>query len=283
MNRERLGPLVVLLIILAGLGYYFGLFRARDQEKAPPGMSARVIDVTATNYAFAAPDTIEAGSVTFRFTNAGQEFHHLVIVPLPEGKKIEDLVNGTVGENFPSWMSPVGGPNAVDPGSHGETTLSLAAGRYAMICVISASDNVMHMKKGMARELVVTPSTRDAALPPADLTMQLADYGFTVSAPITAGHHAILVSNHAQQPHEVVVVKLAPGKHMTDLLTWMGHPDGPPPGGAIGGVSPMIPGVENVVSLDLTAGTYGFICFLPAPDDHQPHFTHGMMQEFTVN
>lgn len=283
MNRERFAPIVVLFFILGALAYYLKVFRVRDREVAPPGMASLVVDVSAMDYAFTAPDTIPAGSTTFRFTNAGHEFHHLTIIPLPEGKKIGDLVDSTVGEVLPPWIAPVGGPNAVDPGTHDETTLSLAPGRYALICMISSGDKVMHMKKGMARELVVTPSDRPTALPSADLSMQLADYGFTLSTPIAAGHHTILVSNHAQQPHEVVVVKLAPGKHMNDLLTWMGHPDGPPPGGAIGGASPMIPGVENVVSMDFTPGTYGFICFLPASDDHQPHFTHGMMQEFVVN
>lgn len=286
MNLTRVGPrlLVIVPVMVFGVVFYRMKDRPRDSAPIPlAGPAPRVIDVTATNYAFASPDTIEAGNVTFRFANHGQEWHHLVLVALPEGKGIGDIVSGTVGEEFPTWMKPVGGPNALDPGAQGETTVSLTPGHYAMICVISSADKVMHMKKGMAREFVVTPSPAVAELPAGDLHLTLADYSFTMSGAVTVGHHEIRVSNTAQQPHEVVVVKLAPGKHMSDLMAWFGKPDGPPPGGPVGGVSPMVPGVENVVSMDFTPGNYGFICFLPDPKDHAPHVAHGMMQEFVVN
>ncbi|MGH7469897.1 MAG: hypothetical protein ACRENP_18265 [Longimicrobiales bacterium] len=69
------------------------------------------------------------------------------------------------------------------------------------------------MMKSMVRPMTVVTSTRpEAPLPTADVVLQLSDYDFTISAPIQAGTRTIRVENAGEQPHELVVIQLEPGK-----------------------------------------------------------------------
>ena len=112
--------------------------------------------------------------------------------------------------------------------------------------------------------------------------MTLVDYGFQMSQPLQPGKQTIRVKNAAAQSHEVVFVKLAPGKTLGDVLAWMEKSEGPPPGTPIGGTTPMAQGEENIITLDLPAGEYGLICFAPDAKDGNPHIAHGMMTQFTI-
>jgi len=185
---------------------------------------------------------------------------------------------------LPSWARDVGGPNTPGPGGESTAILRLVAGRYAMICVIPSADGKPHVMKGMAKEVIVTPATSNTSN--ADLriaaTMTLVDYGFRFSQPLQAGRQIVRVTNAAAQAHEVVIVRLKPGKTPADVLAWMEKMEGPPPGAPIGGTTPMARGEENLVTLDLTPGEYGLICFAPDANDQKPHFAHGMMATFSV-
>lgn len=44
------------------------------------------VDITAVDYAFAAPDTLPPGWTTFRMRNIGEEHHLLLLYRLPEGR-----------------------------------------------------------------------------------------------------------------------------------------------------------------------------------------------------
>jgi hypothetical protein len=89
--------------------------------------------------------------------------------------------------------------------------------------------------------------------------------------------------NSAAQPHEVEVVRLAPGKTAQDLAAWMQNMQGPPPASAIGGIAAMEHGTVQSFTADFTPGNYVLVCFLPDAGDGKPHFMHGMVHPFTVN
>jgi hypothetical protein len=80
----------------------------------------------------------------------------------------------------------------------------------------------------------------------------------------------------------VVLVKLEPGKTAAEAVAWMEKMDGPPPMTLSGGVTGIDPGVEAQVALDLTAGEYALVCFLPDRGDGKPHVMHGMITQITV-
>lgn len=250
---------------------------------APSGAEGQSVVVTATDYAFDAPATIPAGLTTFRLVNRGKELHHMVLIKMPAGKSLEDLAKETKGEVPPPWIQFDGGPNAVDPGAETSVTQLVEPGHYALVCVIPSPDGKPHMMKGMARILDVTgPAAAAAAAPPTDVTLKLADYSFVTSKPLTAGPHVIRVENAGPQPHEIVLLRLAPGKSAQDFVNWAMKPAGPPPASAVGGVSPMDQGRSASMQVNLTPGEYAFICFIPDAKDGKPHLAHGMIQQIRV-
>jgi hypothetical protein len=245
----------------------------------------RTITVTASDYAFAAPDSVPAGLTEIRLENRGAEMHHVMLIRLDAGKTMNDLFAAMKADGpLPSWAREVGGPNTPGPGGQSTAIVRLAAGRYAMICVIPSPDGKPHVMKGMAKEVVVTPAISNTANANVHVssTMTLLDYAYQFSQPLKAGRQTIRVKNGAAQPHEVLVVRLQPGKTPGDVLAWMEKMDGPPPGAPIGGTTPMVQGEENLITMDLTPGEYGLLCFVSDAKDGKPHFAHGMVTQFTV-
>ena len=244
--------------------------------------------VTAKDFAYEAPKEIPAGMTTFRLVNDGETFHHAQIVRLDSAKTFADLQQALAkpGGPPPRWMVPVGGPNAPDPKGVANATLDMTPGNYAILCFVDVPGGVPHVAKGMAMGLTVKPAEGGAAAAPAptpDAVMTLADYSFTLSKPLTAGQRTIEVRTAAgQQPHEVELIRLEPGKSAQDVLTWMGKMNGPPPGHGIGGVAATVPGVPVYFTADLTPGDYALICFLPDAKDGKPHFTKGMVQQVKI-
>jgi len=245
----------------------------------------RVVTVTANDYAFTAPDSIPAGLTEIRVLNRGAEMHHVWLIRLDGGKTLQDLFGAMKAEGpLPAWARDVGGPNTPGPGGEASAILRLTPGRYAMICVIPSPDGKAHVMKGMAKEIVVMPAASTTANTNLRIasTMTLADFAFQLSQPLQPGRQMIRVKNSAAQAHEVVIVRLQPGKKASDVLAWMEKMEGPPPGTPIGGTTPMAKGEENIVMLDLAPGEYGLICFVPDATDGKPHFMHGMVTDFTI-
>jgi len=240
----------------------------------------RTVTVTASDYSFAAPDTIPAGLTELRLLNRGTEMHHAMLVRLDAGKTMADLFAAMQPDSHEA-----GGPNTPGPGGESNAILRLVAGRYAMICVIPSSDGKAHVMKGMAKEIIVTPATSNTsnANMRVNSTMALFDYAFQLSQPLQAGRQTIRVKNTGAQPHEVVLVKLQPGKKTADVLAWMEKMEGPPPGAPVGGTTPMARGEENIITVDLAPGEYGLVCFVPDAKDGKPHSMHGMITQFTIS
>ena len=254
---------------------------------ASPAATASVapITVTATDFKLAMPATVPAGSVSLRLVNSGKELHQAQIVRLDQGKTVADLEAAMKHEGPPPpWLRFVGGPNGIAPGQEATSMASLAPGKYALICLIPSPDGVPHLMKGMIQPFEVTGGGAEAALPVASDTVRLGDYTFESGRPITAGQHTFLVTNGAQQPHELVLLRLAPGKTVKDFGVWAttGGMKGPPPALPLGGVAVIDHGDSGVFTADLTPGEYGMICFVPDAKDGKPHLMHGMIKQITV-
>jgi uncharacterized cupredoxin-like copper-binding protein len=231
------------------------------------------------------PDTVLAGATNIRLVNDGPELHHVQMIRLEEGKTIQDLMDAMkAGPGpMPAWAVDVGGPNTPAPGESTAAVVDLEAGNYVLICFIPSKDGMPHLMKGMIRPLTVVPNSKAAPLPKADLVLTLNDYSFDFDKPLTAGKHTIRVENAAAQSHEVVLVQIAPGKTVADVLKWLEKQEGPPPGKPLGGTTGFAQGEVNLITHDFTPGEYGLICFIPDAKDGKPHFMHGMVKQFTIN
>ena len=243
-----------------------------------------VVTVTAGDFYFQSADTLSAGMTTIRLVNKGPELHHAQIVRIEAGHTLKELLDvASKGGAVPKWARMVGGPNASAPGADASATLDLKPGSYAIVCFVPSPDGTPHFMKGMFKGLVVLPSREpSAAAPKADAEMKLDDYSFTFSTPLVAGRRTIAVHNVAVQPHEVLIVELAPGKTAHQVLQWIEKPNGPPPGRPIGGTTFLETKAVNYVTADFAVGRYALLCFFPDEKDCKPHFLHGMIKEFDV-
>ena len=248
---------------------------------SPVGDSPPEVVVTAHDFSFDAPDRMPAGAVTIRFENQGQELHHAQLVRLEDGKTVDDLMAAEASGGDMSFATWVGGPGLVASGMGATVTLQLEPGRYAWLCFVETSDTP-HLAMGMT-QMVTVEGDAGEPLPEADRTMVLDDYSFTLDAPLTHGRQVIRVRNDAVQPHEVIMVKLAPGKTVEDILAFVaGDADGDPPGVPVGGMQALSQDHSGNMELYLDPGEYGLLCFIPDADDGQPHLVHGMVDQITV-
>jgi uncharacterized cupredoxin-like copper-binding protein len=283
------GALLVLAVALAGCKSERPDTKAAPAAEptaapAAPATPAR-ITVTATDFKFDLPAQVPAGAVTLHLINRGKELHQAQIIRLEDGKTIDDFAKAMKQSGPPpSWVKFVGGPNGIAPEQEGNSTTALTPGHYALLCFIPGADGVPHEMKGMIQPFEVTPATgASAELPAAGDTVKLADYSFKESQPFTSGRHTILVQNIGPQPHELVLLRLSPGKSVAQFGKWAEEGmKGPPPAMPLGGVGFIENGASGVFTVDLTPGDYGFICFVPDVKDGKPHFGHGMIKQFKV-
>lgn len=247
-----------------------------------------VVTIIATDFAFSAPDTIPAGLTTFKMANQGQEPHQAVVVG-GVGKGWDEIRAAVVAAGpIAPWLIFPAGPGVVATGDSSNATARLEPGNYFIVCFLPSPDGTPHVMKGMVRRLVVAPAplstSAPAAEPQADVTVTLADYGFGLSAPLTAGTHTIQVKNAGPQVHELNIEQLAPGKSLADVQRWMaGGMKGEPPTRPVGGFEGPSVGMVGWFTVTLAPGKYLLICYVPDAKDGKPHVAHGMVQEITVN
>jgi hypothetical protein len=239
------------------------------------------LTITAHDYAFDAPDTVSGGAITVRLHNAGQDFHEVDLVRLSAGHTLADVAHAMQADEHTPWLTELGGVAAVAPGTDAVVTLDVPAGSYALICGVPDAKGTPHAMKGMMRALTVTTGVSTAALPQPDVTVDMREYAFTVSQPLTTTAHTVRVRNMGKEQHMLVLFRLAPGKSGADVVAWDRHRQGPPPAQPVGGVSEMDVGGSVLWSLHLTPGRYAMICFDDAPD-HKVHAEHGMMYAFAI-
>jgi uncharacterized cupredoxin-like copper-binding protein len=250
-----------------------------------------VVIVHAKEFAFIAPARIAAGTTTFRLVNDGKEVHQVSILELTDGKTLADYAAAIRANQPTPWAIGAGGPNAARPGQTIAATVTLEPGNYIFVCwVPSPGDTVPHMMKGMMHSLTVTaPSGVTQAgvsmepAPEPDVRLEVFEYGFKFSKPLTAGRHTIQVANVGTQDHEAVMMKLAPGKTMKDVDAWFESlQKTPPPLEAMPGMAGLGKGRTGTFTTTLTPGRYAVACFIPDVKDGKPHAMHGMVQEITI-
>lgn len=245
-----------------------------------------VVTVVAHDFAFDLPSSIPAGLTTFRLLNKGKQLHHVSLYRLDKGKTASDglaaLIKAGQGVR-PGWLHPVGAPNAVNPGGEAKATVVLEPGNYLAYCEVPGPDPAPHFMKGMVKAFTVTGPLRTEPLPKADLTINMTDFDFTLSRPLTKGRHVIAVTNTGAQPHMLVIARHPPRKGNKEFLDWANDPKGKPaPGDGWGGVTEIAPGATVVMERNFPPGRYGFICFTPDKKTGKPHFMLGMQKEIDV-
>lgn len=271
---------VFLLSALAALGLVLTGCGA-----TPAAVTIPQIVIKATDYAFDAPAQVNAGLISVRLENNGQELHQAQLTRLQDGKTMADLQAALAqGEEAAmALLEFVGGPSVLDPGKSQEVVLDLKAGNYVLLCFISSADGVPHLAKGMVKPIqVVAAGQSGAQAPQANLSVVLKDFGFEMPAEVKAGKQTWEIKNAGPQLHEMVIFKLAPGKTMDDVGAFFQSPAGPPPFEAVGGMQALSVGRSAWLVLDLQPGNYIALCNVPDPASGKAHSELGMIMPFTV-
>ncbi|HWZ28194.1 MAG TPA: hypothetical protein VNX15_06525 [Gemmatimonadales bacterium] len=247
-------------------------------------VSANSLRIVASDFQYAAPDTVTAGLTNIVMVNQGKEPHQAVVMRIDSGKTQAEVQAGMMGNTIPAWMSFPGGPNGAVPGDSTNAMAVLTPGNYMLVCFLSGADGKPHLMKGMTKNFVVKPAGAAMAMPAGDVTVTAKDYGFDVAPAITAGTHTIRMANAGPQLHEIALLKVAPGKTMAQVQAWMGTDmKSPPPFMEVGGIAGLSVGQTANFTASFGKGDYILICFVPDAKDGKPHVAHGMMLPFKVS
>jgi len=282
---------VGLVVSLAACSGTTGASTAPSAASAPASAAAggtvQDLAVTGKDFAFELPASIPAGLTKITLTNAGKEEHQAQVAKLADGKTLTDLT-AAIAENEASALALVtlsGGPTGVQPGASGATTSNLTPGNYVFLCFVSGADGIPHLAKGMIAPLEVTGTAVTADVPAGDASVKLQDFAFVGLDKLSAGKHTVTVTNAGPQPHEATIVKLADGVTAADLPAMFAAttpPSGPPPFTTAGGVAGVAVGTTITMDVDLPAGNYAFLCFVPDAKTGAPHAALGMIAPLTI-
>jgi plastocyanin len=265
---------------------------ASPSEEASPSASAAgeigELEIEASDFAFEAPAETGAGPTRVTVNNTGQEEHQAQIVRLNEGNTFEDLTAALQGPDPTAAFALFtfsGGPTGVVPGASVATTVDLQPGTHAFLCFIESPDGVPHLAKGMVGQLEVTGTSAGGTLPAGDAEVTLQDMAYVGLTTLTPGEHTVAVTNDGPQPHEATLVKLNEGttaEQVVQFFTSTEPPSGPPPWTSAGGIAAIATDTSATMEVNVEAGEYAFICFVPDPASGRPHAALGMVGGVTV-
>ena len=253
----------------------------------PSSAAAATLAVTGKEYAFDLPASVPAGVTAITLSNIGKEEHQAQLVKIIDGKTMTDFLAALQNPDPSAVLKLIalsGGPNGVAPGATGTSTVALQPGQYAFLCFISAPDGQPHIAKGMVAPLEVTGTATTTELPKGDAALTLKDYSFDLTS-LSTGKHTVTVKNDGPQPHEATIVKLNDGvtvDTIKGMATASPAPSGPPPWTDVGGLTGIAPGATANFDVDLPAGNYAFLCFIPDPATQKSHFQLGMIGALTI-
>jgi plastocyanin len=292
---RRVAPLGLAAAAMIALGFW-----ARTAAAQPAPAAQRIaaapaaeaagggvprVAIGARDYAFDAPDSVQAGVASYTLRNQGPEPHHAQFLRLNDGVTMAQF--GAALMQGPEAALPLvstrGGPGAIDAGKTQEVTLDLPAGQYVMVCFIESADGVPHLAKGMIKPFEVTPPPTGAQPPASDSTIVMRDFSFTLPQ-MQAGERTITVVNQGPQPHEASLIKAPAGVTLSQLTAALMDLSAPPPfmPEDDGGIQAMNVGQTGWMTLNLSPGAYVFMCFVPDPVSGKPHAELGMVAPFEV-
>lgn len=191
----------------------------------------------------ASAQRVPAGKVTFVVRNAGKMKHEFVVVRTDAAPNALPVKGAQASE-----AGTKGEIKAFGPGGTKRLTLTLAPGKYVLICNLPG-----HYKAGQRLAFVVTPAATSAAQT-TNVSVSLFDMGFKLSK-TTVPHGTVVfqLKNDGKLPHDFSF-------------------------GSRGGGSPMIqPGQSATFTVRFaTSGKYTFICTV------EGHQEAGMIGVLTV-
>jgi hypothetical protein len=175
----------------------------------------------------------------------------------------------------------LGGPGNIDPGQSGQAIVNIPAGDWAVTGIESQPFAPLTATAG-------TPGTTSE--PAAEVTITEVDFGFAGFDKVPAGPQIWKVVHQGTQPHMLQLIQVPAGTTMDQVMALLNSfTTGTPAAGGLdpstirdaGGVDLQSKGTTVYPVLNLDAGTYAAICFVPDPTkNYELHAMEGMISVF---
>ena len=130
-----------------------------------------------------------------------------------------------------------------------------------------------------------TAAPVESAAPlPFEITIDAADHSFTAPEIVRTGWVLVNLTNSGKEPHHVQFMRLNDGVSLEDFEAALKEGEGPAMAltQQVGGVGAVAPGISAQAVINLPAGNYVILCFIPSPGDGIPHLAKGMIKGLTV-
>ena len=267
-----------------------------DDEETAGGGAAEptVLALEATaqgeRKAIEVPESVQAGAVEIRLTNSDEVPREAQIVRVTGDQTIDQVLEITSEEGapIPEFIQDGGGVSPTEPGTTRTVTQVLAPGRYVVFDTgeEEGEDVQSNAELGATAEFTVEGEAGDATLPETDATLTAIDYGFEAEG-LKAGRNVVRFENTGEQLHHVILFPINEGVEFSavrEAFSSEEPPEGPPPVDFENeaGTAVIDGGIAQNVELDLQAGRYAAVCFIPDRAGGPPHVAKGMISELTV-
>ena len=250
-----------------------------SQQPAVPqtGILGNIVEITAGDFFFIAPESIPAGLTTFRLRQFGKFAHDMSILRLTQGKTFEEFVALAAAGQPRPWAMNLGGPGFIDPPLSMNATLVLEPGTYVLACFVTAPGDPSEHQR-MFRPLQVAPALGARSTEPVtDLVVKILEDGYEFSPSLSAGRHLVRVENATSQRRLFRMERILPGRTAEEALAWRPQrltvPDTLRPTEPKGRLAGFEPGQHLIMSVDLDAGTY-LVSSLPNRTTSQVFVVH---------
>lgn len=289
-RRARPAAALALGAVLA-LGAGSGVSsRASAQAAAHPGRRPPVVRLAVSDSGVSVPDILPSGLVRLRLVARGSRAHRIVLSRLRPRQSATGYLSGAEGwlegGHFDLWGEDPGSPGLVTPGDSADVVVRLHPGRYVAAAWAEGPKGSVRIRSSTRAtfEVLEPPDgVPPAQAPDADLTVEMTDYDYHLSGPLTPGRHVIEVINRGPQEHDLALARLVGGATEAGARAWLQDGmRGPAPVEFVGGLVAMSPGHRGWMEVTLAPGRYVLLCLVPDVSDRKPHVDHGMLTSVRV-
>jgi hypothetical protein len=247
-------------------------------ETAQPSRLAIELSGSAENPTFKVPDSVAGGVVEIAFSSSVPGEHSAQLVRAEDGHTAAEALRagaawGEKGKPLPGWAFVAGGTGDVKQGESITVTQDLEPGSYM----------VTDLSSNAKAEFEVTEGSGEGELAHDGGTITATEYTFE-SDGLKAGRNRVLFDNAGEEPHLIAAIGIKEGRTFEEAKRFFRTENGPPPIDESRAFSTAVVegGVKQAVELDLEAGSYVLICFVPDRKGGPPHVAKGMISEAEV-
>ncbi len=281
------------LLLLAVLG-----LAGCQPVQAPAASAIPEFTITVSDDAVSVPEVVPGGIVQVTIENSSSIPMDIGLARVLEGSTPEEVIalaqsGGEAIIPLTTKASFLPSFNPVDPGSERWAYVDLRTGVF----VVDATEHVEGMPIAGAPHLNATFTAEEivgTTEPAADVTVDMADFAYTMPDEIPTGPQLWEFTNNGEQWHMMFVVDLAEGAGAEDVMAFLGDPAampaGPPPFefAPDAGIPPIGAGERVWLEFSLAPGEYLVGCPIPdvaaifAGEPPLSHMEHGMMKMIEV-